>query len=69
MRMRENKKIELILFDTVSNDFANGLNINAALLKSGHCVKDKKWLKYELLPWEAAAIAQANKVRGIHKLR
>ena len=67
MSKRPKKKLELVLFDTVSNGKTNGININAKLIEKGFAMKDKKWLKNGLLPWEIAKfkwkIKEADKVQ------
>ena len=64
---RPNKKLELVLFDTVSNGKTNGININAKLIEKGFAMRDKKWLKDGYLPWELALlqwkIKEAKKVQ------
>ena len=67
MSKRPNKKLELVLFDTVSNSKTNGVNINAKLLEKGFAIRDKTWLKDGYLPWELALLnwklKEANKVQ------
>ena len=45
-------KPELILYDTVTNDFPDGIIINGILIQEGCAKKDPKWTKNGLLPWE-----------------
>merc|ERR1712018_243808 len=54
MKKTPNKKLQVILYDTVSNKKVNGININDRLIKSGFAIKDEKWLISKLLPWERA---------------
>ena len=67
MSKKPNKKLELVLFDTVSNGKTNGININAKLIEKGFAIRDKKWLKDGYLPWELALlkwkIKEAKKVQ------
>ena len=48
-----NRKPELILYDTVTNNLPDGVIINEKLIHEGFAKKDKKWALYGgLLPWQ-----------------
>lgn len=48
-----NRKPELILYDTVTNDLPDGIIINEALIVHGLAKRDKKWqICGGLLPWQ-----------------
>ena len=51
---RPNKKPEVMLFDTVTNDFKDGVSFNDIMISEGFARKDPKWTVHGLLPWEHA---------------
>ena len=52
MSNRPNRKPELLVYDTVTNDLPDGISINNVLIRDGFAKKDPKWTKHGLLPWE-----------------
>ena len=52
MSNRPNRKPELLIYDTVTNDLPDGICINDVLIRNGYAKKDPKWTKHGLLPWE-----------------
>ena len=45
MSKRPNKKLELILYDTVTNNLPDGIIINDRMLTDGFAKKHTKWTK------------------------
>ena len=52
MSKRPNRKPELLIYDTITNELPDGISINNVLIRDGYAKKDPKWTKHGLLPWE-----------------
>ena len=52
MSKRPNRRPELLIYDTITNELPDGIIINNVLIRDGYARKDPKWAKHGMLPWE-----------------